>query len=370
MKIVDVQAIPLAIPLQKETPSSPWSAGAAKQIVVKVVSDEGVVGLGEAFALGTPLAVCNVIEEGLKPYLLGADPTQIEALLEKMYRGTFIYGRRGLAVFAISGVEIALWDLVGKLHGLPVSALLGGSVKTRLRAYASLLRYERPEEVVEMAQKYVEQGFTALKLHQTDVASVQAVRKAVGDEIDLMVDINCAWDPQEAIRKAREFAEYNLYWLEEPVWPPEDYRGLAAVAAAVDVPIATGENESTHYGFREIITQQGADVLQPSLTKVGGLLETKKICHLAASWNIPVAPHSFYYGAGLAATLHLVASTPGCLLVEFPATALETPLLAEPLRPQKGCFELSSQPGLGIELNEAVIEHYPYRQDLKPFHIA
>jgi L-alanine-DL-glutamate epimerase-like enolase superfamily enzyme len=229
-----------------------------------------------------------------------------------------------------------------------------------MRAYASLLRYERPEEVVEVAHEYLEQGFTALKLHQTDVESVRAVRKAVGDKVDLMLDVNCAWNPIEARRKIREFDDYTLQWIEEPVWPPEDYRGLAEVAAAVEVPIAAGENESTCFGFRELILQRSVDIVQPSLCKVGGLLEGKKICHLASTWNLPVAPHVFWLGAGMAAAVHLVASTPGCLFVEYPAVKLEAEFLIGPPRAQDGFLEISNRPGLGVELNEEVIKHYPY----------
>jgi len=361
MKIIDVQGVPLGVPLKKSGPrtsSAPWKG---KQVVVKVLSDEGIIGIGEAFSSGLPLAVCNVIEEGLKPYLVGEDPTQIERLLEKMFRRTFSYTRRGLALFAISGVEIALWDLVGKMNGLSLSALLGGPCETKVRAYASLLRYEKPEEVVEVARAQVEKGFTAIKLHQADIESVRAVRKAVGEGVDLMVDVNCPWTPLEAIRKAREFSEYNLLWFEEPVWPPEDHRGLAQVAAAVDVPIAAGENESTRYGFRELIAWRAADIVQPSLCKVGGLLEGKKICHIASSWNIPVAPHANLFGAGMAATVHFVASTPGCTFVEFPGTEVETEFITGYPRPHNGFIEVSQKPGLGVELNEEVAKRYPYR---------
>ena len=364
MKVVDVQAIPLAVPLKKKGPPSKRSGRLTKQIVVKILCDDGITGIGEAaFARDAPLAVCHLIEDGLKPYLLGEDPMQIERLLEKMYRSTFSFTRRGLGLFAISGVEIALWDLIGKVRGLPVAALLGGPLEGKVRAYASLLHYERVEEVVEVAQAYVEQGFTAIKIHQEDVESVRAVRKALGDRIDLMVDVNCAWNPLEAIGKVRELGECNLRWVEEPVWPPEDYRGMAEVAAAVDVPIAVGENESTRFGFRELILQKSADILQPSLCKVGGLLEGKKICHLASSWNLPVAPHLFWLGAGMAATVHLVASTPGCLFVEWPAVELEAQFLTGLPRPRHGFLDPPLKPGLGVAPDEEVMKCYPYRQE-------
>jgi L-alanine-DL-glutamate epimerase-like enolase superfamily enzyme len=361
MKIKDVQALPFAVPVSGQGRHCSNAGRLARQVVVKIVTDDGLTGIGEAyFPRDAPFSVCNLIEHGLKPYLVGEDPTLIERLLERIYRKTYTFARRGLGLFAISGVEIALWDLVGKMRGLPVAALQGGLLTPKIRAYASLLRYERPEEVVEVVHEYLERGFTALKLHQTDVESVRAAREAAGDKVDLMLDVNCAWNPIEARRKIREFDDYNLLWIEEPVWPPEDYRGLAEVAAAVEVPIAAGENESTRFGFRELILQRSVDIVQPSLCKVGGLLETKKICHLASALNLPVAPHVFYLGAGMAAAVHLVASTPGCLFVEYPAVELEAEFLIGTPRPQDGFLEISNRPGLGVELNEEVIKHYPY----------
>lgn len=360
MKITDIRTFPLSIPFRPLRPHSPWADAARKQLIVKLHTDDGVIGIGEAFALGAPLAVANVIEEGLKPLLIGEDPAQIERLADKLHRATFLYGRRGLAMIAISGVELALWDAVGKARGVPVYELLGGLVTPRVRAYASLLRYPSAVDVAEAARQYVSRGFSAIKLHQTDVESVAAARAAVGPRVEIMLDVNCVWNPREAIAMARRFAPYELAWLEEPVWPPEDYRGLAEVAAAVETPIAAGENEATTFGFREMIAQRAADILQPSMTKVGGLLEFKKIAVLAASANLSLAPHSFYFGPGLAATLHLIASTPGCLFVEFPTGELEAPLLTNPIQAVDGHVPVPTGPGLGIELNEEALTRYPY----------
>src|SRR3990167_2744490 len=245
MKITGIDAIPLAIPLRPMTPPSAWADGVRKQIVVRVKTDTGLVGLGEAFAYGAPLGVCSVIAESLAPMLLGQDPTRIEHLADIMHRGTMIYGRRGLAMFAISGVDIALWDLLGKSLNAPVHALLGGDTRPILPVYASLMRYDSPKDVAGACKGFVAQGFTMLKLHQTDVASVRAAREAVGPNVELMLDTNCPWTPYEAIAMARALEPYRLFWLEEPVWPPEDYAGLARVAAATETPIALGENEST-----------------------------------------------------------------------------------------------------------------------------
>ena len=360
MKITAIHAIPLAIPMKPMDPPSTWRAGTRKQIVVRVVTDDGLTGTGEAFAYGAPLAVVSVIDESLAPLLIGQDPLRIEALVDLMHRATMIYGRRGLAMFAISGVEIALWDLLGKALGAPVCALLGGAIRPRLPAYASLLRYDVPGDVARACRHFTSQGFRMLKLHQTDVESVRAAREAVGPDVDLMLDTNCPWSPQDAIGMARALAPHRLFWLEEPVWPPEDYAGLARVAAATETPIALGENESTLFGFREIVERRAADILQPSITKVGGISEFKKIAALAQAANVPIAPHSFYFGPGLAATLHVAASFGGSLPVEFPTGELESPFLARPIEAHDGSVEVPQGPGLGVEVNEDAIRRYPY----------
>jgi L-alanine-DL-glutamate epimerase-like enolase superfamily enzyme len=241
-----------------------------------------------------------------------------------------------------------------------VYELLGGARRPRLPAYASLLRYETPEAVAAACRHFVAQGFRMLKLHQTDVASVRAARDAVGPDVELMLDTNCPWTPFEAIAMARALEPYRLFWLEEPVWPPEDYAGLARVAAATETPIALGENESTLYGFNEIVRQRAGDVLQPSITKVGGISEFKKIAALAQAANLPIAPHSFYFGPGLAATLHVAATFGGPLPVEFPTGDQETPFLARPIQARDGWMEVPKGPGLGVELNPEALRRHPF----------
>jgi L-alanine-DL-glutamate epimerase-like enolase superfamily enzyme len=363
MKITEVQAFPLAIPLKSMKPHSPWIEGARKQIVVKIATDEGLTGIGECFAYGAPLAVTSVVHEALAPLLVGDNPFEVERLVERIQRALMIWGRRGLAIFALSGVEIALWDLAGKARGVPVYELLGGRYTERIRAYASLLRYPTATDVGAACEQYAGRGFGALKLHQTDVESVRVARETVGPAIDLMLDVNCPWTPRDAIRMGRALEPYNLAWFEEPVWPPEDYRGLAEVSTALETPIAAGENESLAQGFADIVAHRAVDILQPSMTKVGGLLEFKKIAALAQAANLSMAPHSFYFGPGLAATLQLIASTPGCLWLEFPTGELEAPILTEPISPRDGVVAIPSGPGLGVTLNEEVLARYPYGSD-------
>jgi D-galactarolactone cycloisomerase len=371
VKITDVRAVALAIPVRETIPPSPWSGATGKQLLVRITTDDGLTGWGESFAYGAPLAIANVVDEALAPLLSGEDPTRIELLTRKMHQALMIWGRRGLAMFAVSGVELALWDLTGKARGLPVWALLGGLVQPRLRAYASLLRYASASDVGRAATAAVARGYTAVKLHQVDVESVAVARDAVGDGVDLMLDTNCPWSVEDAIRVGRQLERFDLRWLEEPVWPPEDYQGLARVRAAVSIPIASGENEATVFGHAAILAAGAVDVVQPSVTKVGGLGEMKKIATLATAAGVTLAPHCFYYGPGLAATLHLAASTPGVPYVEFPPTDLEAPLLAEPVRCTGGFITVSDRPGLGADPSADVIERYPYSGErARPFYLV
>jgi L-alanine-DL-glutamate epimerase-like enolase superfamily enzyme len=368
--ITGVEAIPLAIPQGENAPFSPWAAGLAKQILVRVDTDAGLVGWGECFAYGAPLAVCNVVDEALAPILMGQDPTRIEHLTGELHRALMVWGRRGLAMFAVSGVELALWDLAGKAAGLPVHALLGGLGQRDVRAYASLLRYGSASDVGRAAAAMVARGYTAIKLHQTDVGSVEEARAAVGDGVDLMLDANCPWTVAEAIAVGRRLGRFGLRWLEEPLWPPEDYAGLARVRAAVPIPIASGENDATVHGFSALLAAGAADIVQPSVTKVGGLGEMRKIATLAAAAGVTLVPHSFYYGPGLAATLHVAAATPGVPCVEFPPGALEADLLAEPIRCVDGRVAAPRAPGLGADPDPGVIARYPYgRAAARPFYL-
>jgi L-alanine-DL-glutamate epimerase-like enolase superfamily enzyme len=370
MKITEVRAIPLTIPVAPMTPASTWEAGIGRQALVRVTTDEGLVGWGECFAYGVTLAVCSVVDDALAPLVVGQDPTRIELLVDRMHRALMIWGRRGLAMMAVSGVELALWDLLGKARGVPVHQLLGGLCQPRLRGYASLLRYESPGEVRQAVAAALGQGFTAVKLHQTDVASVAAAREVAGPDVDIMLDTNCPWTVEEAIAVGRRLEPYALRWLEEPVWPPEDYAGLARVRQALRMPIACGENDATVFAFREILAAGAADVVQPSITKVGGIAEMKKIATLAASANVTFVPHSFYFGPGLAATLHVAASTPGVPYVELPPGQLAAPLLAEPIRQSGGVATVSDRPGLGADPDPDVLKRYAYaREAARPFYL-
>jgi L-alanine-DL-glutamate epimerase-like enolase superfamily enzyme len=358
MKIVDLKAFPLSLPIKKG--SLPIPVASKTVVVVKVFTDEGITGIGEpSAAFRTAPGVVSIIEHSLKPFLVGKDPLKVERLWNEMYRVTFYYGRKGIAICAISGIEQALWDIVGKARSIPVYQMLGGISQDKVKAYASLYRYDNTDHLASALSECLLKGYQAVKLHQDDALSVKLARQIVGDKIDLMVDVNAAWDPRKAIDMAKKFQEYGLTWLEEPVWPGDDYEGLSIVRAAVDTPIALGENEYTLLGFKEVVTKRAADIIQPCVSKIG-ISQAKKVLALTHSWNLLVSPHCFCLGPAFPATLHLTISDQQCLFMETPIAPLEAELFTEPLKPINGYWEIPDKPGWGVEIDEKTLSKYPY----------
>ena len=359
MKITDVQAIELSIPQDKGGPEVPFVWGRLSQVIVEIKCEDGLTGWGEAFGYGVPKAVAAVVNHALKPLLIGQDATAITSLMGVLFRKTHLWGRYGITTFAISGVEIALWDLAGKRAGKPLYELLGGAGSREVKAYASLVRYPEGDPLIaEHAKQALSQGFSMIKLHQSEVESVALARDAIGDDTPLTVDINCQWTPLEATRRAMAMDEYDLTWLEEPVWPPEDYLGLAAVQESSGVPLAAGENACTAHQFQGMLEAGAVSYVQPSVTKVGGIGEFLKVAVLAEAYNVDLAPHSPYFGPGFLATLHLIAHTGQAQWIEKFYFDLEINLFSPPLLPREGSYTLPDGPGLGLEINPEALEKY------------
>jgi L-alanine-DL-glutamate epimerase-like enolase superfamily enzyme len=368
VKITDIRALALAVPLRPLRPPSAWTAWSGKQVIVRVLTDEGIEGVGESFAYGSPLGLAAIIEDAFKPLLIGRDPRRIDDLADLMQRSAVNYARRGLGIYAIGGIEMALWDLAGKARCVPVYELLGGLVRPRLKAYASMMRYDSPADVAAACRRLVGQGYTMLKLHQTDVESVRAARAAVGAEVELALDPNCPWTVDEALAIARELAPLDLVWLEEPIFPPEDHDGLARVRRESPMPIAAGENEATTFGFRDLIARGAADILQPDIPKSGGIGEVQKIIAMAEQAMLPVALHSWFYGPAMIATLHVAAAMGGTMPVEVAEGELEAPIFIPAIEVKDGMVSPPSGPGLGVALNEEALRRYPYSADTaRPF---
>ena len=360
MKITDIKVTPLFIPLKEVSPFSANPKRRGYHVLVEVFTDEGITGYGEAIPF-THGAIGAYIEQQLKPMLIGQNPMQIEKLWDIMYRVRFGHGIKGISIYALSAVEVALWDIIGKARDLPVYEMIGGLCRDKIKAYASLMEYRRPEEVADISLRWVGEGYTAVKIHQgasNAIESVKAVRDAVGDDIEIMLDVNGAWNSQEAIKKARELEKYDLLWLEEPIWPVDDYDGLARLRDKTDILIAGGENECTHYGFRELITRRAVDIIQPDVIMAGGISACRKIFALAEVWNLQIATHSFFFGPGIPATIHLSLSNMRSEWVEINAVPLEAYFIKPALRPEKGYVTVPDKPGLGIEIDEDVVKKY------------
>lgn len=358
MKITDVKAMIIRMPFVKR--DIPLSTHTSRTLViVKVMTDAGITGLGEAFASrNSEATVAKCIESMLKPAFLGKNPLAIAGLWEEMFRTFYHAGHGGVTISALSGIETALWDIAGKASNLPVYQLLGGLAHDKIRAYASLMHYGKGADVAEACEAVLKRGFRAIKLHEVDVESVAVARKAAGDNVDIMLDVNCRWNVLQAIKMGRCFAPYNLYWYEEPVWPGNDYDGLAEVKASIATPLAAGENEYTARGFLGLIEKRAVDYLQPSIFKIGGILQEKKVFTLGDAMNRKVVPHSWTFGPALAATLHVSFSEPGA---EFVESVVETPaanLFKNPLAPDDGYWGVPEGPGLGIELDEKMLAKY------------
>jgi L-alanine-DL-glutamate epimerase-like enolase superfamily enzyme len=228
--------------------------------------------------------------------------------MAELQRKTHTYGRSGPIFYGLSGIDIALWDIAGQIAGKPIAKLLADDAATTIPSYASLLRYDDAELAARNAVDAVERGYTRVKLHEIGVAEVKAAREAIGPSIDLTLDTNCRWAPAQALTNARGMEPFNLTFIEEPVWPPEDYDRLREVSRGTRIAIAAGENHTTLFDFERLIDVGGVRYIQPSVTKVGGITEMLRIVTMAHARGVAVAPHSPYFGPGLIAAAHLCAS--------------------------------------------------------------
>ncbi|MFP3897582.1 MAG: mandelate racemase/muconate lactonizing enzyme family protein [Anaerolineales bacterium] len=340
--------------------------GCMQTVLVRVTSDEGLVGYGEAHAPLAPEVTRAVVDNLLAPVIVGEDPRAVDVLWERMYTSMRIRGHRtGFMMEAMSGVDIALWDLFGKAVGLPVYRLLGGGYRNRANAYASGVPGATPEARARNALGFLDEGFTAMKLGlggrgpKASIPFVRAVREAVGDRAHLMVDAQGGYDFYTALAFGRALEEWNVYWVEDPL-PPEDISGHRKLTASLDMAVATGEALCARWGFRPWITTGALDVILPDVCRAGGISECHKIANMADAFNIPWAGHvSMGTCVHIAATLHLAAATPNFLICECPASFRTNPLgnvlLEKALDLQDGQFAVPQGPGLGIAFDEEAL---------------
>lgn len=375
MEITDVVVHTLSLPAVEADKAD----GTQDACIVEVETDEGVTGVGEADS--SPRVVEAIVEApvshdksaGIKTVVVGRDPFDVEVLWNEMYDRTYFYGRKGAAITAISAVDMALWDIVGKSTDRPLYQLLGGKHRERVRAYASTLFPDDPadtEHVRREAEAAVEAGFTAIKFgwggfgrdRTHDLELVGAARDALGDEVDLMVDAGMVWqeDVKGAAKRINELDRANdLYWLEEPVYA-DNLDGYRRLSEACETRIAGGEEEYTLYGFREFVDRGRPDVVQPDVARSGGITHLQKIAALAAERGIPFVPHGYSTDVIVAANLHLIAANRNAPLLEYCVedSPLRWELVEEDFGADDGHVAVPDRPGLGVTLDRDVLDSY------------
>jgi L-alanine-DL-glutamate epimerase-like enolase superfamily enzyme len=358
--IATIDTIALRIPLDTWAPP-PQFAGRPRthvdMLLVRVGTAGGVVGWGEAFGSSSPL-IPAVFDAWIRHNAIGQDATDADltARLERLLHGL---GRSGPVVHAISALDIALWDIRGKLDGVPVCALLGGARRKRVEAYASLLQYGGSvEHVRRNVGRALQRGYRYIKLHERSADSVAAARDVAGPDIPIMVDTNCGWTPAEATAAVAAMAPSKPFWVEEPIWPPEDFAALASLRRATGVALAMGENATGVLDFRKMVAAGATDFVQPSVVKIGGLTNLWRVASEAEAAGVTCVPHAFFFGPGYLATLHALAAKERAAPIErlfadvgFTAYAKTVPVV-------DGAVEVPERPGLGADPEHELIERF------------
>ena len=372
MRITEVEALVLRQPVLDDGIAD----GSQDDLVVLVHTDAGITGIGEVDSAPEAVrAIVNApgshaVATSLRRLLVGEDPLEVERLWQRMYRGLIYVGRRGIALHAISGIDIALWDIKGKALGKPVCELIGTPRRDRVRAYASMLMPDTAAQVRARVAAVVAQGFTAVKLgwgplgadpgHDLELA--RAACESAGEGVVVLIDAGLGYgaDVGRAIEVARGLEELGVFWLEEP-FEPDEYEAYAELADAVEIRIAAGEQDTTVWGFRELIERGHVDVVQPDVTRCGGITELLRIAELARSRGVETVPHAWKSGIIKAASLHVNAVLPDALFQEYcvAETPINTSLTRERLPLEAdGSVRVPSGPGLGVELDRDVLDRY------------
>ena len=368
MKITDVKKIRLraTIPTEGQVFSRSGVRNSRSTTLVQVETDEGITGLGSCSGNGELIEV--IVARVLKPLLIGTDPTQIDEIWDKAYvrGGHKEFGTRGVGVVALSGIDVALWDILGKVRGVPLYQLLGGKCRDKVPVYATALYPEEPSKVAKRARGFAEQGFHGVKIKvgfdlDQDIRIVRAVRAELGRDFIVMTDANQGYTLEVGLDAAAAFADCGVFWLEEPLFV-EDIAGHAELREKGGVPIAVGENLNMCYAFENFMIRGAVDYLQPDVARAGGITEIKKIAATAAEHRVPISFHTWGDGVALAASVHLSAAIKECIVMELDYTynPLREELLREPLAVQNGCLIPLDKSGLGVELNLDALHRFAF----------
>jgi D-galactarolactone cycloisomerase len=333
-------------------------------LIVEVITDNGITGLGEG--VGNARLIRQILLGSMIEQALGQDPANIEAVRDQLIDSHVYMEQKGSVICAASAIEMACWDIKGKALNVPVSQLLGGLYRDKIEAYASDVYWEEnPKKMGENASRIKRLGYGAIKAHlgckspKEDTPRVQALRDAIGPDIDLMIDLNGGYNRLQAFQAAKLWEPYDLAWLEEPL-NPNELDCLGDLRNRTRVPIAAGENEFRVYGFKQLFDKNAVDVAMPDIGRVGGIQETRNICALAQGYGVLVSPHNYSSGVLLGATIQLMASVPNTHLLEIDTSdnAVYQELLIEPLRIEGGFVKVPQFPGLGVKLSEEVLKKY------------
>ena len=374
MRITSVRTHILEAPLSQPFAYSRAWYDTRTAMVVEIETDSGLTGWGECYG---PARMTAAVVEAVAPWLVGEDPLRTDFLWQTIYARLRDHGQMGVVIQGLSGIDIALWDIKGRHFGVPCYQLLGGGLRTEIKAYATGL-YRRKggdpiKYLAEEAAGYAADGFSAMKLKvgfgvDEDALTTRAVREAIGSKVALMVDANHAFDAVAAIRLGRMIEQYDIGWFEEPV-PPEDIAGYRAVKDAIAIPVAGGECEFTRFGFRDILASHAIDIIQPDTCAAGGLSECKKIADMAEAFGVRYNPHVWGTGIAIAASLQLLAvlpsQTPTSLaplepMLEFDRTEhpIRQALLIQPIEHVRGVVRVPDAPGLGIEIDRKALARF------------
>lgn len=338
----------------------------AETLLVRITTDDGYAGWGEAHSPPVPGVSKAIVEQLFAPQLIGQDPLSIEVLWDRLYASMRLRGHStGFMLEALAGIDIALWDLAGKILGQPVYRLLGGPFRTAIPCYASGVPGATVEERIEAARRQVALGFTAVKLSigrqdlARDLELAEAVAQALRHEADVLVDAHGCYDARTAVEAGRRLERAGVRWLEDPL-PPEDLDGYAALCAALDLPVASGETECTRWQFHAKLRRRAADIILPDICRAGGISEGRKIALVADLFNVPWCAHvSIGSWIHLAAAAHLAAASPNFLVCEYPnplaRNPLGDPLLTDGLALERGHIHVPDRPGLGIVIDEEAV---------------
>lgn len=369
IKITDVEVICLRVPGLNE--ECEWGEDA---VIVRVHTNKGIVGVGESDS--SPLVIKSLIETpnsnlycyGLKDLLIGENPLEIQRLWDKMYWASNYVGRRGAGIHAMSAIDIALWDIAGQYYGVPVYMLLGGKYREKIKCYGTFIPHDIPKENKKIVAKLREEGFTSIKFGggvfgddpNTDYEIVKVVREELGDDFELQIDLASKWRTYgHSLSMCKKLEEFNLNWIEEPVLA-DDLRGYEKLGAAVTAKIAGGESLTTRHEFKNFLEYAQPSIVQPDITRCGGISEMRKIYDLAESYGTKLIPHGFSTGILLAASVHFLAANENTDMMEYSKSTspLFTDLVENLIEFKDGYVEVPNSPGLGIKLNEDVIEKY------------